>query len=86
MIAKQTPDAAPMRLPVRLVNRRPSATKRAIPARTAPMVNQSARLARSPRNHVPRSAIQTGAVYWSRIALAAVVILVAVTSVTVQAA
>lgn len=75
-----------MRLPVRLVSRSPSATKSPMPASTAAMVNQSARVARSPRNHAPSSAIQTGAVYWSRIALAAVVILVAVTNVTVHAA
>lgn len=50
------------------------------------MVSQSARVARSPRNHTPKRAIQTGALYWSKMALAAVVSLVATQNVTVQAA
>jgi hypothetical protein len=45
-----------------------------------------ARGVRSPRNQAPNRATQTGAVYWSRMALAAVVSLVARQKVTVQAA
>ena len=50
----------------------------AMPPSAATIVNQSARVAGSPRNHAPSSATQIGAVYWSRMALAAVVRVVAV--------
>src|SRR5687767_1279103 len=48
-----------------------------MPARTAKIVSQSTRVARSPRNQAPNRAIHTGAEYWIRIALAAVVSLLA---------
>ena len=57
-----------------------------MPPSTAAIVSQSARVARSPRNHAPKSAIHTGAVYWRRMALAAVVSFVATQNVSVQAA
>jgi hypothetical protein len=50
------------------------------------MVSQSARVARSPSSQAPNKAIQTGAVYWSKIALAAVVSLLAMAKRTVQPA
>ena len=63
-----------------------SAKKSVMPASTAAMVTQSARVARSPRNQAPKRATHTGALYWSKMALAAVVSLVATQNVTVQAA
>ncbi len=57
-----------------------------MPAKLAPMASQSARVARSLSSHAPNRAIQTGAVYWSRMALAAVVILLAMANRTVQPA
>jgi hypothetical protein len=48
-----------------------------MPPSTSTIVAQSSRVARSPRNQAPSSAIHTGAEYWIRIALAAVVSLLA---------
>lgn len=50
------------------------------------IVSQSARVVRSPSSAALKSAIHTGAVYWSRMALAAVVSFVAAQNVTVHAA
>jgi hypothetical protein len=50
------------------------------------MVIQSARDAFSPRNQAASKATHMGAVYWSRIALAALVSVVAVQNVIVHAA
>ena len=86
MIAKQTPLTIARVLPSRFASSRPSAKKSAMPAVTTAIVIQSARVARSWRNQAPNSATQTGAVYWRRMALAAVVSLVAMQNVTVQPA
>ncbi len=64
-------------VPIRLVCVRSSAKNSVIPAITVAMVNQSFHVARSPRNAAPSSAIQTGEVYWSSMAFAAVVSLLA---------
>src|SRR3954471_24137876 len=48
-----------------------------MPPITVTMVSQSSRVARSPSSHAPSSATQIGAEYWIRIALAAVVSLLA---------
>ena len=74
------PLARATRLPANPANCRSSQKNRAMPLNTTTMVHQSARVARSPRNHAPKSAIHTGAVYWRRMALAAVVSLLAVTN------
>ncbi len=55
-----------------------------MPTKLAAMVHQSARRVRSPSSQAPNSATQTGAVYWSKMALAAVVSLVAAAKSTVQ--
>ena len=86
MAAKATPLARAVRLPAKPANCRLSQKNSVMPPNTAAMVSQSTRVARSPRNHAPSSAIHTGAVYWSRMALAAVVSLLAVTNRMVVAA
>src|SRR4051812_28986572 len=48
-----------------------------MPPITVTMVSQSSRVGRSPSSHAPSSATQIGAEYWIRIALAAVVHLLA---------
>ena len=53
-----------------------------MPTPIAPMVIQSMRLGFSPRNQIPKMATQIGAVYCSRMALAAEVIWVAATKKT----
>ena len=74
-------NAKPLRiataLPSTLARSSPPAKNRPIPASTTPIVIQSARVVRSPSIQAPSRATQIGAVYWSRIAFAAVVSLVA---------
>ena len=86
MRAKQRPLAIETAIPVRSWRRRPSNRKIPIPLKVARIVSQSAREARSPSSQVPKSATQTGAVYCRRIALAAVVSLLAAAKSTVQPA
>ncbi len=86
MAAKATPANSAMASPATLPPRRPSARNSAMPPSTRKTAVQSARVARSPRNQAPNNAIHTGAVYCSRIALAAVVSLVATQNAMVQTA
>ena len=86
MRPKQKPLAIETAIPVRSWRRRPSKRKTPMPIKVARIVHQSAREARSPSSQVPKSATQTGAVYCSSIALAAVVSLLAAAKRMVQPA
>ena len=84
MPAKQTPLSRPKLSPSTCPTERPLARNRAMPTITSAMAIQSARIVRSPSSQDPNKPIHTGAVYWSRMALAAVVSLVATQNAIVQ--